>query len=72
MTTNTPDTKYTAAKAYVGAAAAGIVAALGSYVTAVEDQVVTSGEWATITIAFIVGAGLTGGGVWATTNKPKS
>lgn len=72
MSVEGPNQKYSAAKAYVGAAAAGIVAALGSFVTAVDDNVVTAGEWATIAIALIVGAGLTGGGVWATTNKPKS
>lgn len=67
---NPPVSKTSAAKAYVGAAAAGIVAGLGAFVTAVGDNVVTSGEWATIAIAVIVGAGLTGGGVYATTNKP--
>jgi hypothetical protein len=72
MSVEGPNQKYSAAKAYVGAAAAGIVAALGSFVTAVDDNVVTAGEWATIAIALIVGAGLTGGGVWATANKPKS
>lgn len=64
--------KFTAAKAVVGAVAAGVVAGLGSFVTAVSDNIITPGEWATIAIATIVGAGLTGSGVYATTNKPKA
>lgn len=67
---STTSTKLGAAKAYVGAAASGIVAGLGAFVTAVSDNVVTPGEWATVAIAVIVGAGLTGGAVYATTNKP--
>ncbi len=63
-------TKTTAAKAYVGAAAAGVVAGLTAFVSAVSDNAITSGEWATIAIAVIVGAGLTGGSVYATTNQP--
>lgn len=64
--------KTTAAKAQVGAVATGVVAGLTAFVTAYADQVIDGAEWATIAIAVIVGAGLTGGAVYATTNKPKA
>lgn len=61
----------TATKAYVGAAAAGIVAGLTAVVTALQgDQFIDGAEWATIAIAVIVGAGLTGGTVYQASNKP--
>jgi hypothetical protein len=66
----TKPTKYSAAKAILGAVSAGVVAGLGAFVTAVSDNVITPGEWATIAIATIVGAGLTGSGVYAIKNKP--
>lgn len=69
--TPSPGTAQTSTKAIIGAIAAGVVAGLGSFVTAISDGVVDPGEWATIVIALIVGAGLTGGGVYALPNKAK-
>ncbi|QRI45069.1 membrane protein [Microbacterium phage Shocker] len=69
MSTNTP-TKVSAAKAYVGAAIAAVVAGLGALVTALEDGAVTGQESAVIALAVFVSLGGVFGGVWATTNKP--
>ncbi|AGY47140.1 hypothetical protein CN1A_31 [Clavibacter phage CN1A] len=63
---------FSAHKAWVGAAAAGVVAALGSFIIAVGDDVVSAGEWATIAVSLIVGAGLTGAGVYAAPRKAVS
>lgn len=71
MTHASPNPNQTSTKAYIGAAAAGIVAGLGTFATAVTDGVIDPAEWATILIAVIVGAGLTGGGVYAIPNKTK-
>lgn len=64
-------TTFTAAKAYVGAALAGLVAGLVSIQAALGDNVITSSEWVAAAVAALVGAGVTGGGVYATTNRPK-
>lgn len=63
--------KYTAAKAYVGAAIAAVIAGLGAAFTALEDGSVNGQEWITITLAVLISIGGVFGGVYATTNKPK-
>lgn len=68
---STPTTpKVSAAKAYVGAAIAAIVAGLGATITALDDSVISTQETVTIALAVFVSLGGVFGGVWATTNKP--
>lgn len=57
------------AKAFVGAAVAGLTAGGAALASALSDNVITGGEWITILAAVAVGAGLTGGGVYGATNK---
>lgn len=67
-----------ASKAIVGAIVAGVTGAVTAggtaLVTALSDNVITGGEWVTVVIALVTGAGLpailTGQSVYATTNKP--
>lgn len=69
-----------ASKAKVGGILAAVQGALAGGITsfslAVQDNVISGGEWVGITAAVIVGSGLFGGAVagtvYATTNKPVS
>lgn len=66
----TPETpRYTAAKAYVGAGIAAVVAGLGVAATALDDGTVSAQEGIYIAIAFLVSLGGVFGGVYATANK---
>ncbi len=66
------NTKTTAAKAYVGAGIAAVVAGLSTAVTALDDGVISAQEGIGIAIAVLVSIGGVFGGVYATTNKPVS
>lgn len=57
------------AKAFVGAALAGVTSGAAALASALTDNVITGGEWITVIAAIAVGAGLTGGGVYGATNK---
>lgn len=71
MSMNQPHAeKVSAAKAYVGAAIAAVVAGLSTAVTALDDGVISSQEGIGIAIAVLVSIGGVFGGVYATTNKP--
>jgi small basic protein len=61
----------TAAKAYIGAAIAALVAGLSVTFTALEDGGVNQQEAVSIAIAVLVSLGAVFGGVYATPNKPK-
>lgn len=68
---STPTTpKTSAAKAYVGAAIAAVVATLGVIATGLDDGVISSQEAVNATIAGLLALGGVFGGVYATTNKP--
>lgn len=60
-----------AAKAYIGAAIAAVVAGLSVLFTALDDGVVTQQETVSIAIAVLVSIGAVFGGVYATPNTPK-
>lgn len=60
VNTSSPAVTLGPAKAIVALVASAAVAGLGAFVTAVSDNVVTSGEWATIAIATIIGSGIVG------------
>ena len=62
--------RVTATKAWVGAGVAGLAAGL-AYLQAALPDGVTQQEWIGVVLAVLAGAGLTGGGVYAATNKPK-
>lgn len=64
--------RYTAAKAYVGAAIAAIVAGLATLYTALDDSVVSGQEAVGIASAVLISLGTVFGGVYATTNAPKA
>lgn len=66
----TPETKVSAAKAYVGAVIAAAVAGLGVTATALDDGAISGQEGVYIAIAVLVSLGGVFGGVYATTNKP--
>lgn len=62
----------TSTKAIIGAVAAGVVAGLGAAATGlVGDMTLDPLEWVLIASATIVGAGLTGGGVYAGVTRAK-
>lgn len=73
-----PVTVTSANKAIVGAIVAGVTGAVTAggtaLVSALGDNLITGGEWITVVIALVTGAGLpailTGQSVYATTNKP--
>ena len=60
-----------AAKAYIGAAIAALVAGLSVLFTALDDGTVTQQEGVSIAIAVLVSLGAVFGGVYATPNAPK-
>lgn len=62
---------YTAAKAYVGAGIAAVVAGLATLYTALDDNIVTGQEAVAIASAVLISLGTVFGGVYATTNVPK-
>lgn len=53
------------AKAVVATIATAVSMALGALAVALADEVVTTGEWVTIAIAFLAGTGLVGGATYA-------
>lgn len=61
----------TAAKAYVGAAIAALVAGLGVVFTGLDDGLISQQEWVGAAIATLVALGGVFGGVYATTNHVK-
>lgn len=70
MSTNTPETKVSAAKAYVGAVIASAVAVLGVIATGLDDGVISAQEGTFAAIAGLTALGAVFGGVYKTTNKP--
>ncbi len=62
-------TKFAPTKAIVGAIASGVIAGLGALATGLADGVMTPLEWVLVASATIVGTGITGFGVYQTTNK---
>lgn len=62
--------KTSAAKAYVGAAIAAVVATLGVVATGLDDGVISAQEGIYAAIAGLVSLGAVFGGVYRTTNKP--
>lgn len=60
-----------AAKAYIGAGIAAVVAGLSVLFTALDDGFVTQQEGVSIAIAVLVSIGAVFGGVYATPNVPK-
>ena len=64
VTSDSPKVNLGPAKAIVALIGSAAVAGLGAYITAVSDNVVTSGEWAAIAVATIVGSGLVGGATY--------
>lgn len=71
-TSQNAQTKTTAAKAYVGAGIAALVAGGGVLLTALDDGVVTAQEGVAIGLAILVSLGGVFGGVYVTSNKPKA
>lgn len=53
---------------YAKAITAAVVTGLGAVSVAISDDAISSQEWVTIGIAFVVALG----GVWAVPNKPPS
>lgn len=70
MSINTPETKVSAAKAYVGAAIAAAVAVLGVIASGLDDGVISTQEGIFAAIAGLVSLGGVFGGVYATANRP--
>ena len=54
------------AKAIVATIATAVSMALGALSVALADEVVTSGEWVTVAIAFLAGTGLVGTATYVT------
>lgn len=71
MSNNAPPLS-TAAKAWVGAGISTAVAVGGSLGLALADNMITPGEWVTIIVTGLVAFGGTFGGVYTTSNTPKS
>lgn len=72
MMTHAAPPKYTAAKAIVGAIAAGLLGGLGAAATGLADDMTLNPlEWVLIASAALTGTGVTGWAVYRTTNKVK-
>lgn len=69
-TPTTPETKVSAAKAYVGAFIAAAVAVLGVLGSGLDDGVISAQEGVFAASAGLVALGAVFGGVYRTTNKP--
>lgn len=70
-TSQNAQTKTTAAKAYVGAGIAALVAALAVLGTSLDDNIVSAQEWVWVASAFFGSLIGVGTGVYVTSNKPK-
>lgn len=63
-------TVTTATKAIVGATVSGVTAGASALTVALQDSVITGGEWINIVVAVLIGAGIVGQSVYAASNKP--
>lgn len=60
-----------ATKAQVGGVIGAVVAGLGALGVALQDDVVTQGEWVGVAVATLTVLGTVFGSVYAVTNQPK-
>lgn len=64
VTSDSPKVDLGPAKAIVATVATAVSMALGALGVALTDEIVTSGEWVAVAIAFLAGTGLVGGATY--------